>query len=163
MGTLPVSVDRRGPVTVIRLNNPPVNALSYALRNGIAEALDGAAKDDAVKSVVLAGEGRCFCAGADITEFGKPVQAPTLHDLITTIEIFQKPVVAAIHGTTLGGGLELALACHARIAASDAKLGLPEIKLGILPGAGGTQRLPRLVGAEKALKMITSGEPIGGG
>ncbi len=155
-----VSTDRKGAVAVIRLDNPPVNALGHGLRLGIASALKSAEEDAGVKAVVLVGNGRCFSAGADITEFGKPPQSPSLADLITAIEASPKPVVAAIHGTTLGGGLELALACHARIAAKDAKLGLPEIKLGILPGAGGTQRVPRLIGAEKALKMITSGDMV---
>jgi 3-hydroxyacyl-CoA dehydrogenase len=153
-----VSTDRKGAVAVIRLDNPPVNALGHGLRLGIASALKAAEEDAGVKAVVLVGNGRCFSAGADITEFGKAPQSPNLADLIMAIEASPKPVVAAIHGTTLGGGLELALACHARVAAKDAKLGLPEIKLGILPGAGGTQRVPRLIGAEKALKMITSGD-----
>ena len=153
-----VSTDRKGSVAVIRLDNPPVNALGHGLRLGIASALKAAVEDADVKAVVLVGNGRCFSAGADITEFGKPPQSPNLADLITAIEASPKPVVAAINGTTLGGGLELALSCHARVAARDAKLGLPEIKLGILPGAGGTQRVPRLIGAEKALKMITSGD-----
>ena len=155
-----VSTDRKGSVAVIRLDNPPVNALGHGLRLGIASALKAAEEDAGVKAVVMVGNGRCFSAGADITEFGKPMQSPNLADLILAIEASPKPVVAAIHGTTLGGGLELALACHARVAAKDAKLGLPEIKLGILPGAGGTQRVPRLIGAEKALKMITSGEMV---
>ncbi|MBL8690954.1 MAG: enoyl-CoA hydratase/isomerase family protein [Rhodospirillaceae bacterium] len=153
-----VNTDRKGAVAVIRLDNPPVNALGHGLRLGIASALKAAEEDAGVKAVVLVGNGRCFSAGADITEFGKPLQSPNLADLIMAIEASPKPVVAAIHGTTLGGGLELALSCHARVAAKDAKLGLPEIKLGILPGAGGTQRVPRLIGAEKALKMITSGD-----
>ena len=156
-----VTTERKGSVAVIRLDNPPVNALGHGLRLGIASALKAVEEDAVVTAVVLVGAGRCFSAGADITEFGKPLQAPNLADLIIAIEASPKPVVAAIHGTTLGGGLELALACHARIAAKDAKFGLPEIKLGILPGAGGTQRAPRLMGAERALKMIVSGEMIG--
>jgi len=155
-----VTTERKGSVAVIRLDNPPVNALGHGLRLGIASALKKAEEDGDVRAIVLVGNGRCFSAGADITEFGKPIQEPNLHDLIAAIEASPKPVVAAIHGTTLGGGLELALACHARVAAKDARLGLPEIKLGILPGAGGTQRAPRLMGAEKALKMITSGDMI---
>jgi 3-hydroxyacyl-CoA dehydrogenase len=153
-----VAAERKGSVAVVRLDNPPVNALGHGLRLGIASALKAAEEDAAVRAAVLVGNGRCFSAGADITEFGKPMQGPNLADLIAAIEASPKPVVAAIHGTTLGGGLELALACHARVAAKDARLGLPEIKLGILPGAGGTQRVPRLIGAEKALKMITSGD-----
>ena len=117
--------------------------------------------DDAVKAVVIACAGRTFFAGADITEFGKPPQAPSLHDVIAAIEAMPKPVVAALHGTALGGGFELALACHFRLAVPGARVGLPEVKLGLLPGAGGTQRLPRLVGPEKALQMIVTGEPIG--
>ena len=156
-----VTAGRKGPVAVIHLSNPPVNALGHGLRLGIAAALRGFEEDETVTAVVLVGSGRCFSAGADITEFGKAPQSPNLADLITAIEASPKPVVAAIHGTTLGGGLELALACHARVAARDAKLGLPEIKLGILPGAGGTQRVPRLIGADKALKMITSGDMMG--
>ncbi len=156
-----VTTDRKGSVAVIHLDNPPVNALGHGLRLGIAAALRAVEEDATVTAVVLVGSGRCFSAGADITEFGKPLQSPNLADLITAIEASPKPVVAAIHGTTLGGGLELALACHARVAAKDAKFGLPEIKLGILPGAGGTQRAPRLMGAERALKMITSGEIMG--
>ncbi len=156
-----VTTDRKGSVAVIHLDNPPVNALGYGLRHGIAAALRAVEEDATVTAVVLVGSGRGFSAGADITEFGKPLQSPNLADLITAIEASPKPVVAAIHGTTLGGGLELALACHARVAAKDAKFGLPEIKLGILPGAGGTQRAPRLMGAERALKMITSGEMMG--
>ena len=123
----------------------------------MAQACD----DDAVRAVVIACAGRTFFAGADITEFGKPPQAPSLHDVIAAIEAIPKPVVAALHGTALGGGFELALACHFRVAVPAARLGLPEVKLGLLPGAGGTQRLPRLVGPEKALQMIVTGEPIG--
>ena len=120
------------------------------------------ARDDgAVKAVVIACAGRTFFAGADITEFGKPPQAPSLHDVIAAIEAMPKPVVAALHGTALGGGFELALACHFRVAVPGARVGLPEVKLGLFPGAGGTQRLPRLVGPEKALQMIVTGEPIG--
>ena len=119
-------------------------------------------RDDAsVAAIVIACAGRTFVAGADITEFGKPVQQPDLRALIATLETIAKPTVAAIHGTALGGGLELALGCHFRVADAGAKLGLPEVKLGLLPGGGGTVRLPRLVGAVKALKMIVSGTPIG--
>ena len=111
--------------------------------------------------MVIACAGRTFFAGADITEFGKPPQAPSLAEVIAAIEAMPKPVVAALHGTALGGGFELALACHFRVAVSGARVGLPEVKLGLLPGAGGTQRLPRLVGPEKALQMIVTGDPIG--
>jgi 3-hydroxyacyl-CoA dehydrogenase len=153
-----VTSSNDGNVAVISINYPPVNALSHAVRSGLAERLAEADADDSVKSVVLMCEGRTFVAGADITEFGKPLKAPHLSELISTIEDMTKPVVAAIHGTALGGGLELALGCHYRVATSDARWGLPEVKLGIVPGAGGTQRLPRAIGAEEALKVIVSGE-----
>ncbi len=155
-----VKVERDGEIAVVTLESPPVNALSTALRTAIVEALRAAADDPAVKAVVLMGAGRGFSGGADITEFTKPPQKPSLHDLIDMVEGCPKPVVAALHGMTLGGGLELALACHARVAVPSARMGLPEVKLGLLPGAGGTQRLPRLVGAEAALEIITSGSPV---
>jgi 3-hydroxyacyl-CoA dehydrogenase len=163
MGSINASVDLRrdGDVAVVTTDNPPVNALKHEVRAGLTEALEQARNDSAVRAVVIACAGRTFFAGADITEFGKPPQAPSLHDVITSIEAMPKPVVAALHGTALGGGFELALACHFRVAVSTARVGLPEVKLGLLPGAGGTQRLPRLVGPEKALQMIVSGEPIG--
>jgi len=162
MGSINASVDLRrdGDVVVVTADNPPVNALKHEVRAGLTEAL-AQARDDAVRAVVIACAGRTFFAGADITEFGKPPQAPSLHDVIAAIEAMPKPVVAALHGTALGGGFELALACHFRVAVPGARLGLPEVKLGLLPGAGGTQRLPRLVGPEKALQMIVTGEPIG--
>src|SRR6185436_2970475 len=141
-------------------NNPPVNALGAAVRQGLVAAIEEAEADDAVKAVVIACEGQTFFAGADITEFGKPPVMPWLPTVVDTIENCSKPVVAAIHGTALGGGLEVALGCHYRIAVPSAKLGLPEVKLGLLPGAGGTQRLPRLIGFDKAIQMITSGEPV---
>jgi 3-hydroxyacyl-CoA dehydrogenase len=153
-----VTSSNDGNVAVISINYPPVNALSHAVRSGLAERLAEADADDSVKSVVLICDGRTFVAGADITEFGKPLKAPHLSELISTIEDMTKPVVAAIHGTALGGGLELALGCHYRVATSDARWGLPEVKLGIVPGAGGTQRLPRAIGAEEALRVIVSGE-----
>jgi 3-hydroxyacyl-CoA dehydrogenase len=144
------------------LDNPPVNALSHHLREPLDAALKAERDDSSVKAIVLACAGRTFVAGADITEFGKPQKAPSLRDLIDTLEsIKTKPTVAAIHGTALGGGLELALGCHFRVADKGARLGLPEVKLGILPGAGGTVRLPRIVGPEKAVAMIVSGTPIG--
>jgi 3-hydroxyacyl-CoA dehydrogenase len=162
MGSVNASVDvrRDGEIAVVTIDNPPVNALKHEVRAGLVEALRQAREDGAVKAVVLAGAGRTFSAGADITEFGNPPQPPTLHDVIEAIEASPKPVVAALHGTALGGGFELALACHFRVAAPAARVGLPEVKLGLLPGAGGTQRLPRLVGPEKALRMIVTGEPI---
>ncbi|TAM99462.1 MAG: enoyl-CoA hydratase/isomerase family protein, partial [Rhizobiaceae bacterium] len=160
--TSTVSVSRHGDVAVILLDNPPVNALSHHLREPLDAALKAQRDDKSVRAIVLACAGRTFVAGADITEFGKPQKAPSLRDLIATLEtITAKPTVAAIHGTTLGGGLELALGCHFRVADRGARLGLPEVKLGILPGAGGTVRLPRIVGPEKAVAMIVSGTPIG--
>ncbi|OHT18186.1 3-hydroxyacyl-CoA dehydrogenase NAD-binding domain-containing protein [Edaphosphingomonas haloaromaticamans] len=156
-----ITTERAGDVLVVISNNPPVNALGHAVRDGLAKAIDAAAADPAIKAVVIRCEGRTFFAGADITEFGKPMKDPQLPELLERIEALDKPVVAAIHGTALGGGLETALACHYRVAVPSAKLGLPEVKLGILPGAGGTQRLPRVVGAEAALEMIVGGAPIG--
>jgi len=162
MGSINASVDLRrdGEVVVVTVDNPPVNALKHEVRAGLAKALQRAHADDGVKAVVIVCAGRTFFAGADITEFGKPPQPPSLHEIIAAIEAMQKPVVAALHGTAFGGGFELALACHFRVAVADARVGLPEVKLGLLPGAGGTQRLPRLVGPEKALKMIVTGDPI---
>jgi 3-hydroxyacyl-CoA dehydrogenase len=156
-----VTSERVGAVSVLTIDNPPVNALSHAERSGIQAGVNAALADAAVKAIVLICAGRTFVAGADITEFGKPMKEPGLLSIIETIENSPKPVIAAIHGTALGGGLELALACHFRVGVAEAKFGLPEVKLGILPGAGGTQRLPRLVGVALALDMITSGEPIG--
>jgi len=162
MGSINASVDlqRDGELAVVTVDNPPVNALKHEVRAGLAEALRQARADGAVKAVVISCAGRTFFAGADITEFGKPPQAPSLHDVIAAIEAIPKPVIAALHGTALGGGFELALACHFRVAVATARVGLPEVKLGLLPGAGGTQRLPRLVGPEKSLKMIVTGDPI---
>jgi 3-hydroxyacyl-CoA dehydrogenase len=157
----PISTHRHGDVLIILSNNPPVNALGHAVREGLVKAIEQAEADDAVKAVVIRCEGQTFFAGADITEFGKPPVAPWLPVVVDRIEACTKPVVAAIHGTALGGGLEVALACHYRVAVPTAKLGVPEVKLGLLPGAGGTQRLPRIVGVPKALEMTTSGNPIG--
>jgi 3-hydroxyacyl-CoA dehydrogenase len=155
-----ITTHRDGEVLVVVSDNPPVNALGAAVRRGLAAALQEAAGDPSVKAVVIRGEGRTFFAGADITEFGKPPAGSGLPEVIDVIEGSAKPVVAAIHGTALGGGLEVAMGCHYRVAVPSAKLGLPEVKLGILPGAGGTQRLPRLIGVEAALQMIVSGDPI---
>jgi 3-hydroxyacyl-CoA dehydrogenase len=165
MGSINTSVDLRrdGEIAVVTVDNPPVNALKHEVRAGLAEALRQTRDDVAVKAVVIGCAGRTFFAGADITEFGKPLQAPGLGEVIAAIEAMPKPVVAALHGTALGGGLELALGCHFRVAVAGARVGLPEVKLGLLPGAGGTQRLPRLIGPEKALKMIVTGEPIEAG
>ncbi|OTP79033.1 3-hydroxyacyl-CoA dehydrogenase NAD-binding domain-containing protein [Caballeronia sordidicola] len=149
-----------GDIFEIVMVNPPVNALAYPVRQGLLQAIIDAQTDDAVKAIVIRGDGQLFCAGADITEFDAPVVEPDLHVVVDAIEASAKPVVAAIHGSALGGGLEIALGCHYRIATPDAKLGLPEVLIGILPGAGGTQRLPRLIGVEAALDMIVSGSPI---
>ncbi|WP_321868261.1 3-hydroxyacyl-CoA dehydrogenase NAD-binding domain-containing protein [Burkholderia ubonensis] len=152
----------RDGVAVITLNNPPVNGLGLSTRLGIMEGLDRAAQDPAVTAIVLTGAGRAFSGGADITEFNTPkaLQEPTLHTVIRTVEASTKPVVVAIHSVAMGGGLELALGAHYRIAAPGAQIALPEVKLGLLPGAGGTQRLPRAVGLETALNMIVSGAPV---
>ena len=159
MSNDPVSYELAGDIGIIRIANPPVNALSHAVRAGIADALAKAAAD-ASAAVLLLCTGRTFIAGADISEFGKPMQDPSLPEVITLLESHPQPVVAALHGTALGGGLEVAMAAHYRCAVPSAKLGLPEVKLGLLPGAGGTQRLPRLVGVRKALDMITGGAPV---
>jgi 3-hydroxyacyl-CoA dehydrogenase len=155
-----VSLRRDGAVAVITINNPPVNALGHAVRSGLSQAFAQARDDDQVKAIVLTGAGRTFSGGADITEFGKPPQSPGLITVIDEIDTIEKPTIAALHGMILGGGFEIAVACHFRVAAPGARLGLPEIKLGLIPGAGGTQRLPRLVGMDKALSMILSGDPI---
>ena len=157
----PISTRKHGDVLIIESNNPPVNALSAAVRQGLVDAIEQAEADDSVKAVVIACEGQTFFAGADITEFGKPPVMPWLPQVVDRIEECTKPVVAAIHGTALGGGLEVALGCHYRVAVPSAKLGTPEVKLGLLPGAGGTQRLPRVAGVDKALAMTATGIPIG--
>src|SRR3954470_9840901 len=159
--TGPISTRKHGDVLIVLSNNPPVNALSTPVRQGLVDAIAEAEKDDSVRAVVIACEGQTFFAGADITEFGKPPQQPWLPAVVDTIENCAKPVIAAIHGTALGGGLEVALACHYRVADPTAKLGTPEVKLGLLPGAGGTQRLPRVAGVRKALEMTATGNPIG--
>ena len=150
----------RDGIAVITLNNPPVNGLSNALRAGIMEGLKKAEADAAVKAVVIIGSEKTFSGGADIREFGKPMTSPTLQDINAQQDAMKKPLVAAIGGFALGGGLELALCCHYRIALPGARIGLPEVKLGLLPGSGGTQRLPRLVGAAEAIRMITTGDPV---
>ncbi|WP_312572427.1 3-hydroxyacyl-CoA dehydrogenase NAD-binding domain-containing protein [Stutzerimonas balearica] len=156
-----VRLQRHGAIALIIVDNPPVNALSQPVRQGLQQAFQAADADPAVQAVALVCEGNTFIAGADIKEFGKPPQSPSLPEVIEVIEGARKPSVAVIHGTALGGGLEVALGCHYRVARKDAKVGLPEVKLGLLPGAGGTQRLPRLAGVAKALDMIVSGQPIG--
>lgn len=157
-----IETHRHGTVLELKIGNPPVNALSEDVRRGIYQAVQAAQTDDGVSAVVIHGAGRMFSAGADITEFGKPLAEPGLAVVSDAIEASAKPVVAAIHGSALGGGLEVALGAHYRVATASAKLGLPEVALGLLPGAGGTQRLPRLVGIPAALDMIVSGSPISG-
>ena len=159
--TSPISTRMHGDVLIVTSNNPPVNALGHAVREGLVKAIEQADADAAVRAVVIVCEGQTFFAGADITEFGKPMQLPMLPTVVDIIENCTKPVVAAIHGTAFGGGLEVALASHYRVAVPSAKLGVPEVKLGLLPGAGGTQRLPRVAGVEKALEMAATGNPIG--
>jgi 3-hydroxyacyl-CoA dehydrogenase len=157
--TSPVSYELVDDIGIITIDNPPVNALSHAVRAGIQEHLR-AAQSDASRAILILCSGRTFIAGADIREFGKPPQEPHLPDLCNEIEDSSKLVVAAIHGTALGGGFEVALSGHYRCAVPSAKVGLPEVKLGLLPGAGGTQRTPRLCGVMPALDLITSGNPI---
>ena len=159
--TSPISTTRHHDILVVTSNNPPVNALGAAVRQGLVAAIEQAEGDDAIKAVVIRCEGQTFFAGADITEFGKPPVMPWLPEVVDRIENCTKPVVAAIHGTALGGGLEIALGCHYRVALASARLGVPEVKLGLLPGAGGTQRLPRVAGVPKALEMVTGGGMIG--
>ncbi|HEX4180034.1 MAG TPA: 3-hydroxyacyl-CoA dehydrogenase NAD-binding domain-containing protein [Caulobacteraceae bacterium] len=149
-----------GDIAVLTLNSPPVNALSAGVRDGLALGVGQAMADPAVKAIVLICEGRTFIAGADITEFGGAAKGASLLDVQNAFESSTKPVIAAIHGTALGGGLEVALTCHYRVAVPSARCGLPEVNLGLLPGAGGTQRLPRIVGAQKAMEMMTSGQHV---
>ncbi len=158
----PVSVttEKDGEIAVIIVNNPPVNALSWHVRQGLEDNFGAALADDSVQAIVLRCAGATFIAGADISEFGKPPRGPDFNAVLNSIEAASKPVVAAIHGTALGGGLETALVCHYRIAVPSAKLGVPEVKLGLLPGAGGTQRLPRVVGVEAAATMTSTGDPL---
>src|SRR5437016_6567844 len=158
--TQSVDLGTRGRVAVLTVDNPPVNALSQHVRKGLHDGIKQAQADAAVHAIVIVCAGRAFIAGADITEFGKTPQEPGLHGVLDMIEGSSKPVIAAIHGTALGGGLEVTLACHYRVGVKDARFGLPEVKLGLLPGAGGTQRLPRVVGVEKGLQMMVSGDPI---
>jgi 3-hydroxyacyl-CoA dehydrogenase len=154
--------ESRGSVAVITLNNPPVNGLGYETRKGITDGLDRAAADPAIKAIVITGAGKAFSGGADIREFGSPkaLAEPNLLSVIKTVEDSPKPVIAAVHSVCMGGGLELALGCHYRVGAPGTQVALPEVKLGLVPGAGGTQRLPRVLGVETALNMIVSGEPV---
>ena len=156
----PVSMDIRDGIAVITMDSPPVNALGHAVRSGLMGALEQAEGDQGVNAVVIRGGGRCFSGGADIREFGQPPAAPTLRELGARIEDFPKIVVAALHSTAFGGGLEVPLSCHYRVADATAQVALPEVKLGIVPGSGGTQRLPRIIGAKRALKVILSGDPF---
>ncbi|GAA4050767.1 3-hydroxyacyl-CoA dehydrogenase NAD-binding domain-containing protein [Parerythrobacter jejuensis] len=158
--TSPIRTERHDDVLVIISDNPPVNALGQAVRQGLKDGIAEAMSDDAIEAVVIRCDGRTFFAGADITEFGKPPVGPNLPETLDAMEAGDKPVVAAIHGTALGGGCEVALACHYRVAVPSAKMGLPEVKLGLIPGAAGTQRLPRVVGVEAALPMVVQGNPI---
>lgn len=155
-----VTITREGEIALVTVDNPPVNALGQALRQGLWDAVSTLDADDKVKAVVLICAGRTFIAGADVREFGQTPQPPHLPDLVTKIEAAQKPWVAAIHGSALGGGLEVALGCRFRVAVESASLGLPEVTLGVIPGASGTVRTPRLIGLEKAIAMITSGKPV---
>ena len=158
-----VSIERHGPVAVITVDNPPVNALSQAVREGLMRFVEEAEADENCQAIVIACVGRTFIAGADIKEFGKPPLKPYLPDVVSRIEACEKPVIAAIHGTALGGGFEVALACHYRLALPEAAVGLPEVHLGLLPGASGTQRLPRLIGAQQAMAIMLSGSPVKAG
>ena len=155
-----VGFSKEGNIGLITVNNPPVNALSQAVRAGIRSCIEKSIADSDIAAMIIICDGRTFIAGADIREFGKAPMEPHLPDVCQFIEDSPKPVIAAIHGTALGGGLEIPLSCHFRIAVATAKVGLPEVKLGLLPGAGGTQRLPRVAGVQAALEMITSGTPI---
>src|SRR5262249_51238273 len=152
----------RDGIAVVTLDHPPVNGLDHATRTAIASGIDRALADTAVQAIVLTGGDKLFSGGADIREFGLPSARaePTLHTLIRRVESSTKPVLAAIGGTCMGGGLELALGCHFRVASPSAPIALPEVKLGLLPGAGGTQRLPRAIGVEPALNMIVSGASV---
>lgn len=155
----PVSLVKNGVIAVISIDNPPVNALSHAVRQGLLDCISAAEADSDVQAIVITCSGTTFVAGADISEFGTVPRQPHLPDVLTALDLCSKPIVAALFGTVLGGGFELALSCHYRVALKNTKLGLPEVNLGLIPGAGGTQLLPRLAGIEQALKMITSGKP----
>ena len=154
------TIEKDGNISIITLNSPPVNALSAPVREGLHKGINEARNDGESEAIIIICEGRTFIAGADISEFGQEPKGPSLFEVQEFIEDSNKPVIAAIHGTALGGGLEVALTCHYRIAVPSAKCGLPEVNLGLLPGAGGTQRLPRVVGVEKALQMVTSGQHV---
>ena len=155
-----VHFSTRDGVAIVTIDNPPVNAIGPGVTEGIVSAMDAAAADPEIRAVVLIGAGRTFIAGADITRIGKPGGAPEIRPILAKCENLPKPVVVAIHGTALGGGLEIAMACHYRVAAPDAQVGQPEVNLGIIPGAEGTQRLPRLAGVGRAIEMCVSGAPV---
>ena len=157
---MPVTLSQQGEIALISIDNPPVNAIGQAVREGLLAAVNAAIANADVRAIVIACEGKTFIAGADVREFNQPPLLPHLGEVIRAIEESPKPVIAAIHGTALGGGFEVALGCHYRVAAATAKVGLPEVTLGLLPGAGGTQRLPRLIGVKAALDMIVSGKPV---
>ncbi len=156
-----IAYARNGDIAVLTIQNPPVNALGHAVRQGLMERMDQAEADNGVRAVLIVGDGRAFIAGADITEFGKPPMSPSLPDVVDRIEASPLLVVASMHGVSLGGGLEVALGCHYRIAVPSARIGLPEVHLGLIPGAGGTQRLPRVTGVEVALDIMTTGRQVG--
>ncbi len=158
-----VNVTREHDIAVISVNNPPVNTITAAVRTALGRALDEVAALSGIKAVVLICEGRTFFSGADIGEFDGPPKEAEFRGLFGRFEALTVPVVAAMHGTVLGGGLEIALACHYRVAVPAARFGFPEVTLGIIPGAGGTQRLPRLIGADKALELILSARPVSAG
>ena len=155
-----VTYENKGGIGVITIRNPPLNALSRGVRDGLLATVRQAEADDNARAIVLTGAGQTFSAGADITEFDSPLKGTEINQICAAIEESPKPFIAALHGTSLGEGLEIALACHYRVASKDARLGLPEVKLGLIPGGGGTQRLPRLTGAKAALDLIISGEPV---
>ena len=156
----PVSVTVEAGIAWVAIDNPPVNALSQAVRAGLLAAIEQIDRDEAIRAAILVGEGRTFIAGADITEFDKPPTEPILPDIVRRLENARKPWIAAIHGAALGGGLEVALGCHYRIAAAAARLGCPEVQLGLIPGAGGTVRLPRLIAPKHAIAMVSGGKPV---
>ena len=155
-----VNYELRGDIAILEVDNPPVNPLSSGVRVGLCDQFDKANSDENVRGIVLKGAGNAFIAGADISEFGQKMEGPDLHTALKNIEYSEKPVVAAINGPALGGGLETALCCNYRIATEKSIVGLPEVNLGLLPGAGGTQRLPRIVGPSQALKIMLSGVPV---
>lgn len=156
-----VRTERAGDILVVTLDHPPVNALNVEVRRGLLQAVQQAQADAQVRAVLIVGAGRAFIAGADIREFGKPPLPPSLPEVCNGIEACDKPVIAAIHGPALGGGLEIAMSAHYRLALGDARLGLPEVQLGLLPGSGGTQRAPRLMGLRPAVELMLSGRHMG--